>query len=106
MLQHTHQHTFTPTHNPRPVAVVQAEEEAARCWKRLDEHLETRNGEHYETEWWIELQRLQAAANAAAEWLTDLRMAALNDCTCSHDANREGMLCLVCRAMQPQEMEF
>ena len=104
---HTYQHTFTPTHNPRPVAVVEAEEEAAWCWKRLDEHLDTRNGEHYETEWWIELRRLQNAANAASEMLTDLRMAALNECTCSPDANREATLCPVCRAVNTEkEMEF
>jgi hypothetical protein len=106
-MQHLYQHDYRPSHRPRPDAVIQAEEEAAWCWKRLDEHLDTRNGEHYETEWWIELQRLQAAANAASEWLTDLRMQALNECTCDPDPNREGMLCPVCVAVNAEkEMEF
>ena len=104
-MQYLYQHDYKPTHNPQPVAVVEAEEEAAWCWKRLDEHLDTRNGEHYETEWWEELQRLQAAANTAAEWLTDLRYQALN-CTCDPDPRRESALCPACRAMADEELPF
>ena len=29
-------HDYKPTHNPRPVAIVEAEEEAAWCWLRTD----------------------------------------------------------------------
>jgi hypothetical protein len=104
MLQHTYQHDYKPSHKPRPVAIVEAEEEAAWCWKRLDEHLEARdpNLTHYDTEWWIELQRLQAAANAAAEWLTDLRYQALT-CTCDPDPRRESTLCPACRAVNAEK---
>ena len=101
---HTHQHTYTPTHNPRPVELVQAEEEAAWCWKRLDEHLEERNPNltHYETEWWERHWELYKAVMEADAWVEDMRYQALN-CTCSPDPNRESATCPACVAEQPQE---
>ena len=104
---HTYQHTYTPTHNPRPDAVIEAEEEAAWCWKRLDEHLEERdpNLDHYQTEWWEQHWKLYQATIEAEEWLTNLRYQALN-CTCDPDPNRQSMLCPACRALQPAELPY
>ena len=95
-------HDYRPTHNPRPVELVQAEEEAAWCWRRLHEHLETPNGEHYQTEWWIEHKRLLDAANAAEAWVEDMRYRHLN-CTCDPDPNRESAVCPACVAVMDRE---
>lgn len=104
---HTYQHTYTPTHRPAKVEIVQAEEAVAWAWNEIYHHLDTRNGEHYETEWWERHAQLQAAANEAEERLTALRLEALNECTCDPDPRRESTLCPVCRAANTErEMPY
>jgi hypothetical protein len=107
MLQHTYQHDYKPTHKPRPVAIVEAEEEAAWCWKRLDEYIDNRHeAEAFSARWWEEHDRLLKAAYEAEQWAEDQRALALN-CTCDPDPRRESAVCPACRAVNAEkEMEF
>ena len=103
-MQHTYQHDWKPSHPPKSDAVIQAEEEAAWAWKKLDDHSEERTPgmDHYQPEWYEQYHKLWCATLEAAGRVLILRHQALN-CTCDPDPNRQSATCPACRAVMDND---
>ena len=94
-----------PSHRPVSKAVRDALEYAHQCavdFNDLINKMYTPGTPHPA---WTEIARLADRANEAEKELRETRLAALNECSCGHDPNREDATCPVCIASNADSRE-